>query len=57
MKVEPNRNVDGLVEQLVNDLKKKGQYAQYEQMNERQRRHELLLVLHDKVYSRRQKVN
>lgn len=54
--MQSNQTVNSLIEQLINDLKKKGEYGQYEQMNERQRRLELLTVLHDKVHTRKQKV-
>lgn len=56
VEMQSNQTVNALMEQLVNDLKKKGEYGQYEQMNERQRRLELLTVLHDKVHTRKQKV-
>lgn len=56
MELQSNQTVNSLIEQLINDLKKKGEYGQYEQMNERQRRLELLTVLHDKVHTRKQKV-
>ncbi|KAF2885988.1 hypothetical protein ILUMI_20185, partial [Ignelater luminosus] len=53
---EENDVINGLVEQLVNDLKNRGQYAQYETMTAKQRRMELLLILHDRVYARREKI-
>lgn len=57
-KVEPGQNatVNGLLEQLINDLKAKGDYQRFEQMPERERRPELLILLHDRVKTRRDKV-
>lgn len=56
VELESNETVNGLVEQLINDLRKKGEYAKYEQMNERQRRFELLNILYEKVLIRTEKV-
>ncbi|KAJ8970893.1 hypothetical protein NQ314_000980 [Rhamnusium bicolor] len=49
--------VEGLLVQLVHDLTEKGQYEQYEQLEEPERRFELLLMLFDRVKTRRDKVN
>ncbi|KAI4468961.1 hypothetical protein MML48_2g00002950 [Holotrichia oblita] len=53
---ENNETVNGLVDQMVNDLKSKGQYGPYQLMPDKKRRTELLLMLHDRVFSRREKV-
>lgn len=57
MEIKSNPTINDLLEQLISDLKKKGEYAKFEQMNERQRRLELLTILHEKVYARKQKVS
>ncbi|CAH1169550.1 unnamed protein product [Phaedon cochleariae] len=51
-----NETVEGLLTQLVHDLMEKGRYAEYEAMEENDRRLELLLVLFDRVKARRDKV-
>ncbi|KAF2901326.1 hypothetical protein ILUMI_04860 [Ignelater luminosus] len=56
MSPEENDVVNGLVEQLINDLKNRGQYGQYETMTFKKRRMELLLILHDRIYARRKKM-
>lgn len=53
---EQNETINALVEQLGEDLKKKGQYAKFEEMEESKRRVELLILLHDRIFARRQKV-
>ncbi|KAK4884846.1 hypothetical protein RN001_001117 [Aquatica leii] len=52
---EENDTINILIEQLQQDLQRKGQWNRYEQMNDKQRRIELLLQLHERVYARRQK--
>ncbi|GJQ82431.1 hypothetical protein Trydic_g11845 [Trypoxylus dichotomus] len=56
LQCENNETVNGLLDQMINDLKSKGQYASYQLLPEKKRRTELLLMLHDRVYSRREKV-
>lgn len=51
-----NATIEGLLEQLVHDLKEQGRYAEYEQLNQHERRTELLLLLYDRVYNRRSKI-
>lgn len=54
---ENNDTVNGLLDQMVNDLKSKGQYEPFQFLPDNKRRIELLLMLHDRVHSRREKVN
>lgn len=56
VEAQDNDTVNDLMEQLVDDLKGKGQWAPYEQMEEAERRMELLLVLYDRIHARREKV-
>ncbi|XP_074034385.1 uncharacterized protein [Leptinotarsa decemlineata] len=51
-----NETVEGLLAQLIHDLTEREQYAQYEALEESQRRIELLLLLFDRVKVRRDKV-
>lgn len=56
LQTENNETVNGLMDQMINDLKSKGQYGPYQYMSEKQRRTDLLIMLHDRVFSRREKV-
>lgn len=56
VELRSNQTVNDLIEQLINDLKKKNEYEKYEKMDDRKRRLELLTLLHGKVHARRQKV-
>ncbi|XP_030763780.1 uncharacterized protein LOC115888254 [Sitophilus oryzae] len=53
---EFNETVEGLLEQLIEDLEYKGQYATYEDLDDYERRMELLIVLYDRIKARRDKV-
>ncbi|KAL3288842.1 hypothetical protein HHI36_003288 [Cryptolaemus montrouzieri] len=53
---QQNETVNGLIEQLVEDLKNKEQYGPYEAMSERQRRRNLLLMLYNNIQRRRYKI-
>lgn len=57
-KVPPNENatVNGLINQLISDLKQKGEWKNFEGMQDSKRRVELLLLLFDRIHSRRQKI-
>lgn len=52
-----NETVNGLLEQLIEDLKNKEQYQEYEDMNEKHRRKALLMMLYQNVQTRRFKVS
>ncbi|XP_018567603.1 uncharacterized protein LOC108908153 [Anoplophora glabripennis] len=54
--IAENDTVEGLLTQLVHDLTEKGMYQEFEQLEESQRRVELLLLLFDRVKTRRDKV-
>lgn len=51
-----NETIEGLLIQLIHDLNDKGQYEPYEQLEEVERRVELLLILFDRVKARRDKI-
>lgn len=51
-----NDTVEGLLIQLIHDLSEKEMYQEFEAMEESQRRVELLLLLFDRVKTRRDKV-
>ncbi|CAG9765463.1 unnamed protein product [Ceutorhynchus assimilis] len=52
---EFNETIEGLLEQLIDDLKTKGQYG-FDQLDEYQKRMELLAMLYDRIKIRRDKV-
>ncbi|XP_050515734.1 uncharacterized protein LOC114345139 [Diabrotica virgifera virgifera] len=54
--VADNETIEGLIAQLIHDLTDKNMYDEYEQMEESERRIELLLILFDRVKIRRDKV-
>lgn len=56
IKPEDNQTVTGLLIQLADDLKRKNEYHAFELMSEQKKRTELLLMLHDRIFNRRQKV-
>ncbi|KAF7280617.1 uncharacterized protein LOC143204855 [Rhynchophorus ferrugineus] len=53
---EFNETVEGLLEQLIDDLKTKNQFAPYEGLDDYEKRMELLMVLYDRIKNRRDKV-
>lgn len=54
---EFNETVEGLLEQLIEDLKAKGQYSCcYDNLDDYERRMELLMTLYDRIKIRRDKV-
>ncbi|ENN82767.1 hypothetical protein YQE_00865, partial [Dendroctonus ponderosae] len=54
---EFNETVEGLLEQLIEDLKAKGQYnCCYDNLDDYERRMELLMTLYDRIKIRRDKV-
>ncbi|KAB0800105.1 hypothetical protein PPYR_07985 [Photinus pyralis] len=52
---QQNDTINVLIDQLIEDLKRKQKYDTYAAMDDKQRRTELLLLLHDRVFARRQK--
>ncbi|KAF5283976.1 hypothetical protein FQR65_LT13668 [Abscondita terminalis] len=50
-----NETINVLIDQLKEDLQRKGKWGPYEEMEEGTRRVELLLQLYERVYARRQK--
>ncbi|KAK9873406.1 hypothetical protein WA026_022465 [Henosepilachna vigintioctopunctata] len=56
IQLQDNETVNGLLDQLIEDLKNKQQYDQYESMSERKRRKSLLLLLFNNVQRRRFKI-
>lgn len=53
---DENETVEGLLVQLIHDLNNKGQYEQYEGLEETERRIELLMLLFQRVKARRDRV-
>ncbi|KAK5648308.1 hypothetical protein RI129_003200 [Pyrocoelia pectoralis] len=52
---EENDTINALIQQLIEDLQRKEKYDKYAAMSDKERRTDLLLLLHDRVYARRQK--
>lgn len=50
---QENTIVDGLMDQLIKDLQRRNEYAQYALMPDKERRVELLLLLFDLTYRRK----
>ncbi|RZC43002.1 uncharacterized protein BDFB_011753, partial [Asbolus verrucosus] len=57
-KIQPHQNetINGLLEQLEQDMKDRGQFEPFEGLSEKHLRNELLLVLHDRIKLRINKV-
>lgn len=53
---EENHAISVVLEQLIADLQSKDQYEEFDEMNDDERRVELLLMLFDRTKSRRDKV-
>ncbi|KAJ3638080.1 hypothetical protein MTP99_001488 [Tenebrio molitor] len=51
-----NETINGLLEQLEQDMRDRGQFEPFENLGEKQKRIELLLVLHDRIQLRINKV-
>ncbi|XP_022914679.2 myosin heavy chain, clone 203-like [Onthophagus taurus] len=56
VKQEDNDTVNGLIDQLERDLAARGKLCCLQDLSKKEKRTELLLMLHDRVYSRRVKV-
>ncbi|XP_060531088.1 uncharacterized protein LOC132704831 [Cylas formicarius] len=51
-----NETVEGLLDQLIDDLKNKGQYEEYNALDDYDKRMELLQILYSRIKTRRDKV-